>query len=69
MVASNCKKNDLLKFLSNFELLLWLSCNQIDVEVVISIRYGWNAITWAKIIRLGQFIQNLLGVKIHYAKL
>ena len=40
---------NLLKFLSNFQLPLWLSCSQIDIKVVISIKYGWNTIAWAKL--------------------
>ena len=39
---------NLLNFLSNFQLPLWLSCSQIDIKVVISIKYGWNTIAWAK---------------------
>ena len=34
-------------FLNNFELLL-LSCNQIDIEVVISIKNGWSTICLGK---------------------
>ena len=36
------KKLILLKFLRNFKLLLWLSCSQIDINMVISIKYVWN---------------------------
>ena len=36
------KKIDLLKFLGNFELKLLLGCNQIDIEAVVSIKYGWS---------------------------
>ena len=32
-----------------------VSCNKIDIEVVISIKYGWNAIVWPKIIHLGYY--------------
>ena len=53
------KKVDLLKFLSNIELLLWLSCSQIDLKVVISIKYDQNTIAWAKVMHLGHFVQNV----------
>ena len=46
------KKCDLLKFLSNLELILLLSCNQIDIEAVISIKCGWNS---SKISKFCQF--------------
>ena len=36
------------------------SCNQIDIKVVISIKYGWNTIVSMKIRHLGHFFQNLL---------
>ena len=35
------------------------------MKVVISIKYGWNIIVWAKIRHLRHFAQNLLGVKVH----
>ena len=44
--------------LSNFELTLLLSCNQIDIEVVVSIKYGQRTIVWAKIIHLGHHTHN-----------
>ena len=50
--------------LSNFELPLQLKCYEIDIKVVISIKYGWNTIVWAKIRHLRHFVQNLLGVKV-----
>ena len=53
------KKLDLLKFLSNIELLLWLSCSQTDLKVVISIKCDWNTIAWAKVMHLGHFVQNV----------
>ena len=28
--------------------MLLVSCNQTDIEVLISIKYGWNTIAWAK---------------------
>ena len=49
------KKIDLPIFLSNFELMLLLSCNQIDIEAVISIKCGWKTIVWAKIIHLWHY--------------
>ena len=51
-----------MKFLSNFELPLSVSCSRIDIKVVISIKYGWNTIAWAKVKHLGHFIQNVWGV-------
>ena len=53
-----------MKFLSNFELMLLVSCNQIDIEVVISIKYGWNTIAWAKIIHLGRYPYQQQNLKI-----
>ena len=44
-----------MKLLSNFELTFYLSCDQIDIEVVISIKFGWNTIAWGKIIHLGHY--------------
>ena len=38
---------------------------QSDLWKVISIKYGWNTIAWAKIMHLGHEVQNLLGVNIH----
>ena len=35
--------------------MLLHSSNQIDIEVVISIAYGWNIIAWAKNIHLGYY--------------
>ena len=49
------KNFNLLNFLNNFELLLLLSCNQIHIEVVISIKHGWNNVAWVKIIYLGHY--------------
>ena len=37
-----------MEILSNFELKLWLNCNQMDIKVVILIKYVWNNIVWAK---------------------
>ena len=54
-----------MKILSNFELPLWLTCNKIDMKVVISIKYRWNTFIWAKIRQMTHFVQDLLGVKIH----
>ena len=54
-----------MKNLSNFELPLWLNCNQMAIKVVISIKYGWNTIGWAKIRHLRHFVQDLLGAKVH----
>ena len=65
MVAKICKEIYLMKILRNFELQSWLNCNQMDIKVVISIKYGWNSIVWAKIRHLRHFFQNLLGVKVH----
>ena len=42
------KKLMLLTFLRNFELLLWVSCSQIDIKVVISIKYVWNTFCLGK---------------------
>ena len=36
-----------------------------QIKVVISIKYGWNTITWAKVMHLGHFVQNVWRVKIH----
>ena len=54
-----------MKILSNFELPLWLTCNKIDMKVVISIKYMWNTFIWAKIRQMTHFVQDLLGFKIH----
>ena len=54
-----------MKIISNFELWLCLNCNQIDIKVVISIKYGWNNIVWTKIRHLKHFVQYLLGAKAH----
>ena len=32
---------------------------QSDIKVVISIKYGWNTIAWAKVMHLGHFAQKL----------
>ena len=56
------KKGPLSFFLS---LPLWFNCNQMDMEVVIFIKYGCNTIVWAKIRHLRHFIQNVLGAKVH----
>ena len=37
----------------------------MDIKVVISIKYGWSTIVWAKIRHLRHFVQSLLGVKVH----
>ena len=50
-----------MKNLSNFELPLWLNCNQIDSFM----KYGWNTIVLGKVSYLRHFVQNLLGVKVH----
>ena len=55
----------MLNFLSKLELPIWFSCNQMDMEVVISIKYGWNTIVWGKNRHLRHFVQNLSGVKVH----
>ena len=52
-----------MKVLSNFELLLWFTCNQMDIKVVISIKCGWNTIVWMKIRHPKDFAQNLLVAK------
>ena len=39
--------------------------NQMGTKVIISIKYGWNTIVWAKIMHLRCFCQNLLVVKVH----
>ena len=57
-----------MKFLSNFELPLWLTCNQIDIKKVISIKYGWNTIAWEKIRQMRHFVQNLLVAKVYTSK-
>ena len=36
------KKINLLNFLTKFELPLWFNCNQMDMKVVISIKYEWK---------------------------
>ena len=48
-----------MKILINFVLLLWLTCNQIDIKQFISIQYGRNTIVWAKIRQLRHFIENV----------
>ena len=55
----------MLNFLSKLELPIRFNCNQMDMEVVISIKYGWNTIVWGKIRHLRHFVQNVLGVKVH----
>ena len=54
-----------MKILSKSELPLWLNCNQMDIKVVISIKYGWNTIVLRKIRHLRHLVQNLLAVKVH----
>ena len=42
------KKFNLLNFLSKFELSLWFNCNQMDMKLVTSIKYGWDTIVREK---------------------
>ena len=35
-----------MKISINFELPLWLNCNQMNIKVLISIKYEWNTILW-----------------------
>ena len=50
---------------NQFWAMILFTCNQIDINVVISIKYEWNTVVWEKIRHLKYFIQNLLGVKVH----
>ena len=51
--------------LSNFELPLCLTCIQMDIKMIISIKYQWNTIVWAKIKHLRHFFENFLVAKAH----
>ena len=44
--------------------MLLVSCNQTDIEVLISIKYGWNTIAWAKIVHLGHYPNQQQNLKI-----
>ena len=37
----------------------------MDIEVVISLKFGQNTIAWAKISHLRHFVQNLSSVKVN----
>ena len=54
----------LLEFFSNSEVMLLVSCNQIDIEVIISIKHGRNTIAWKKIIHLGHYPYQQQNIKI-----
>lgn len=55
MRAKKCKKNNnLMNFLSNFELPLCLNCRQINI-MAINMKHGWNAIAWPKNQEYGTF--------------
>ena len=51
-----------MKILTNFELPLWLNCSQINIKVVIFIKYGWITIVWAQIINLRHFVLKIYQV-------
>ena len=59
------KKFNLLNFLSKFELSLWFNCNQMDMKLVTSIKYGWDTIVreksgiWDILFRINQVSKSM----------